>query len=238
MVQESVVRNGALRASRLQASHILLVHQNPIEGFEEQFENWFTGQHLYDASNLHHIFSARHYRQHEIDITCGRHAPMPYSYLGLYELALDGAEESLSVIDQLTTLHQRSNTSCGAAFWIYFPIGSKVGKNCPAAPMLTVADANPVDGPEDEFREFYSTQHIRHALNIRALVSGQCFERSQFQHPGAEEVRFKVVALYEQVDGPEAIIAAFARLPKGTLDFPALNKMYGAFSECTYSLMS
>lgn len=100
--------------------------------------------------------------------------------------------------------------------------------------MLTLAFANGTPGQETEFREWYATRHIRHALNIPALVSGQCFERTQFQMPGAMNACFATIAVYEQEGSPESIIASFLSLPEGTLRFPMLDRSPGRFAEWSY----
>jgi hypothetical protein len=95
-----------------------------------------------------------------------------------------------------------------------------------------MAFTNAVDGQENEFREWYVTRHIRDALHVPVLVSGQCFERTQFQRPGALEASFSIIAVYEQEGTPEAIIESIAALPPGTLDFPALHPKH--FAEWVY----
>jgi hypothetical protein len=100
--------------------------------------------------------------------------------------------------------------------------------------MLTIAFANGVPGQETEFREWYATRHIRHALKIPALVSGQCFERTKFQRPGTVEASFSMIAIYEQEGTPEAILDGFALLPDGALHFPMLDRSPFRFAEVVY----
>lgn len=92
--------------------------------------------------------------------------------------------------------------------------------------------SQPRTGRTTAFLEWYATRHIRHALNILALVSGQCFERTLFQMPGALEAKFQTIAIYEQAGTPEDILESFASIPSSTFDFPALDTT--RFSDWVY----
>lgn len=187
-----------------QRSHVLLVLARPKEGQDEPFEAWFTGP-CRDAMASHpEVLSVRHYRQAEIDITGGRHEPIPYGYLGVYELVLDGGTEAEPLLRGIAALHAGSLCAQPPATWLYYPASEKVGRSTPDAPWLTIAYANPIAGTELAFREFYSSRHLRHALNIPALVSGQCLERAQHQRAGSMQPLFQTIALYEQVAAPQA----------------------------------
>lgn len=216
-----------------QRSHVLFVLSHPQAGHEMAFLQWYRG--AYQRAVLDHvgILNAQLYEQHEVDVTGGCHARLPFHYLGLYELSLDGAQAAANLIERITLLHREHPGAQAPATWLYYPASEKVGRTPAARPsMLTLAFANSVPGREAEFREWYATRHIRHALNIPALVSGQCFERTQFQKPGALEAKFHTIAVYEQEGTPEAILQSFASLPKGTLDFPALHTTH--FAEWVY----
>lgn len=203
-----------------QPSHVLLVMSNARVAEPVGFAS---------------VVRAQQYEQHEVDITCGRHMRFPYRHLGLYHLSLDGAEQAAELIEHIQAAARERNDAELPATWLFYPISEKVGRAPGEAPaMVTIAFANPVPGHEAEFREWYSTRHIRHALNIPALVSGQCFERALYQSPGAADCGFALIALYEQEGTPESIIDSFANLPKGALNFPTMDKTRGRFAECVY----
>lgn len=208
----------SLQLLATQPSHVLLVLSNSSAA---------AGLDL--AARYPSVVRAQHYEQHEVDVTCGRHMRFPYRYLGLYNLSLDGAEQAAELMGHI---HSAAETP---ATWLFYPISEKVGRAPREMPaMVTIAFANPVPGQEAEFREWYSTRHIRHALNIPALVSGQCFERTLYQSPGAAECGFSLIAIYEQEGTPESIIDSFASLPKGLLNFPTMDKTRGRFAECVF----
>lgn len=234
--QESTMdskRAAALSLLRKQRSHLLFVLSNPKARQESAFLGWYRGafaRYMLDQSN---VLQGQQYEQHKSDITQGKYPRFPFHYLGLYELSVDGAPEAESMIERITASHSQQPAAEPPATWLYYPICEKVGRFAAVKPSaLTLAYANGVPGQEGEFREWYATRHIRHAMNIPALVSGQCFERTLFQRPGAMQAVFAIIAVYEQEGTLEAILEAAAALPPGTLQFPMLDR--SRFAECVY----
>jgi hypothetical protein len=219
-----------------QRSHLLFVLSCCDEQNVSEFLRWYQGEYRDAIFNTPRVISAQHYEQHEIDITKGGMARLPFKYLGIYELSLDGAEEASDVINRVATLHREQHVAKQPATWLYYPMSERVGCDPTVRPsMLTIAFANSVPGHGDEFREWYATRHIRHALKVPALVSGQCYARTQFQQPGARKCSFEVIAVYEQDGTPESIIASFAMLPPEALRFPTLDvATSGRFAEWVY----
>ncbi len=215
-----------------QPSHVLFVLSNPGAD-EAAFLEWYQGPYRDVVITIPGVLSVQHYQQHEVDVTRGQFGRPPFRYLGLYELSLDGAEAADRVIETIRLLHQQQVAAEAPATWLYYPASEKVGRSPEDLPsLLTIAFANGVPGEESQFREWYATRHIRHALNVPALVSGQCLERTVFQRPGAAEAAFSTIAVYEQVGSPELMIESFASIPKGTLEFPMLDT--SRFAESVY----
>jgi hypothetical protein len=226
-------RAAALNLLAKQRSHVLFVLSYPRAGQESRFRDWYQGAYARHVQDDTSILNAQHYAQHEIDVTRGRYPRLPFHYLGVYDLSLDGADQAKGVIDRIDALHAQQAAAEASATWLYYPASERVGRAAVVRPCaVTVAFANGVPGQENEFREWYATRHIRHALNIPALVSGQCFERTQFQQPGAMQAGFATIAVYEQEDPVEAVLAGLLALPPGTLPFPMLDLQ--RFTECAY----
>lgn len=225
--------DSSLALLQKQRSHVLFILSNPTVGQEVPFLEWYQGAYRLAVVESAGVLSVQHYERHEVDVTCGRYAPLPFQYLGLYELSLDGAEAAAGLIERIALLHAEQTAADAPATWLYYPACEKVGRAPAAKPsMLAVAFANGLPEQEREFREWYATRHIRHALNIKALVSGQCFERTSFQNPGALDASFSTIAIYEQEGTPESIIENFGSLPKEALHFPMLDR--SRFSEWVY----
>jgi hypothetical protein len=228
-------REHPLALLRRQRSHVLLVLGSPRMGYERAFLAWYCGEYRDALALISGVLSAAHYEQHEVDITQGGFSPLPFRYLGIYELSLDGASEGQQIIERVVSLHAQQPAALPPATWLYYPLGAKVGRSAKVQPaMVTVAFANSVPGEEAEFREWYATRHIRHALNIPVLVSGQCLERTQFQCPGAMECAFTMVALYEQEGTPEEMIESCKSLQPSLFHFPTLDLSAGRFAEWAY----
>jgi|SRR5579872_3513433 len=228
-----------LQLLKEQRSHVLLVLSAPRAGQEREFLPWYMGGYRAAISGAAQVLSGQHYEQHEVDLTRGRFAGLPFKYLALYELSLDGAEEAQSLIERIGSLHREQGVAQDPATWLYYPMCERVGRSPARRPsMLTFAFANAVPDKEAEFREWYPTRHIRHALKVPALVSGQCFTRTRFQRAGALECTFEIIAIYEQEGTPESMLESFAALPKGALSFPAMDSTPGRFAEWVYRPIS
>jgi len=209
---------------REQRSHVLVVLSSPRASSDPIFRSWYLGPYQQEILALPQVLSGQQYEPHELDVSRGRYPGLPFSYLGLYDLSVDGAQAALEVIERIRELHRQEEGAAVPATWLYYPMSERVGRAPAARPsLLTLAFANAVPGQEAEFREWYATRHIRHALNIPALVSGQCLERTQFQSPGALAADYSMIAVYEQEGTPEDMMKSFHSLPPGTLDFPAMD---------------
>jgi hypothetical protein len=223
----------SLQLLRRQRSHVLLVLCGCQAGREAPFLEWYQGPYRETVGTLAGVLSAQHYVQHEVDITNGKFQRPPFPYLGLYELSVDGAQQTEGTIKHVEALHRAQPAANLPATWLYYPASEKVGRPAAVKPsLLTVAFANALPGQEAEFREWYATRHVRHAMCIPELVSGQCFERTQFQRPGALPADFSMVAVYEQEGAAESILQSMRSLPQGALSFPALDRV--RFAECIY----
>jgi hypothetical protein len=220
-----------------QRSHVLVVLSNPKAGADSAFRSWYLGPYQEQVLALGPVLRGQQYESHEVDVSGGRYPGLPFRYLCLYDLSVDGAEAAREVIERIRQLHSSEKSTTVPATWLYYPVSERVGRAPTAAPsLLTLAFANPVPGQDAEFREWYATRHIRHALNIPALVSGQCLERNRFQSPGALAADYSMIAVYEQEGSAEEMMGSFNSLPPGTLDFPAMDLT--RFAEWVYRPLS
>jgi len=219
-------KSNARKFERLakQRSHVLVVQSGPVDGQVQTFLDWYLGRYLAIVEGVPACLEARHYRRHPVDITQGQCRPLPYDFLGLYQLSIDGAEEAESIIALIHAAHESEETAHGVATWLYHPVSERVGSSPADQPStLTIAFANPVEGRETEFVEWYATRHVRHALCHPMLLSGQCFARSHAQHPGALDASYRMIAIYEQEGAPEEFVAAGQAVPAERFDFPAMR---------------
>src|SRR5689334_8023090 len=115
-----------------QPSHVLFVVNNARAGREASFLQWYRGAYKDRVQDHEIVVHARHFEQHEVDVTCGRHMLFPYKYLGLYHLSLDGAEQVEGFIDSIQSLFREREDAEAPATWLFYPISEKVGR--PARP--------------------------------------------------------------------------------------------------------
>ena len=216
-----------LLLSKKQRSHILFVLSNPSGDSASDFMSWYTKTLLDDVFSLEAVVGAQHFARHEVDMTMGHYPPPDYKYLSVYELSIDGAEEAEDVISHIKKRYEEEKSAELPATWLYYPSSEKVGRNSIKEDcLLTLAFANGTKGNEQEFREWYCTRHIRHALYIPALVSGQCFERTQFQQSGTSEPEYQIIAMYEQEGSPQEFLDYCNSMSEevgNKLQFPTLD---------------
>jgi hypothetical protein len=207
-----------------QRSLVLLVLSNSQPGADGAFRKWYLGIYQRAVLGYDGVLHGQQYEAHEVDVSGGKYPGLPYHYLGVYHLAVDGALSAKGILDRIGDLHHREPSAQPAATWLYYPASERVGRSPVSRPsLITAAFVNALPGREDEFREWYATRHIRHALQIPALVNGQCFARTEFQSPGAMDADFSMIALYEQEGSAEEMRKSFETLPAGALDFPAMD---------------
>ena len=228
----------AQSASKSQRSHLLFVFSQPMEGSEARFLDWYLGHYAAGVRAQPNVLSCRLYERHAIDVTRGRWPPPPSRYLGLVEASVDGAQALDPLIVSIEDAHRAGDAAGAPACWIYYPASEKVGRiDGVPKDFITVAFANGVAGRLAEFREFYATRHIRHALQLPTMANGQCFQRSVFQRPGSMAADFDTIAIYEMADTVEALMADFTRIVPGSLAFPDLDLEPGRFGEAAYALI-
>lgn len=207
-----------------QRSHVLFVLGNSQRSRDREFRKWYLGDFQRSVLKLAEVLRGEQYETHEVDVSGGKYPGLPYQFLGIYDVSVDGASSASGILDHIKSLHAREPSAQPPAVWLYYPVSEAVGR--PAVPqpsLLTVAFVNCIPGREDEFREWYATRHIRHALQIPELVSGQCFGRTEFQSPGAMNADFSMIAVYEQEGSPQEMRRSFETIPTGALDFPAMD---------------
>lgn len=218
-----------------QRSHLLLLLGNAAPDCEQPYQKWCQRDLRHFLQQQPQVLSIELMQQHKIDVCLGEYPRLPYRYLSIIELSLDGAEQAGPLIAALQDLQQQEDSAGNMASWLYYPVSEKVGRDAVAGRnKKTLAFANAKPGTENEFREWYATRHIRHAMQVPALVSGQCFQRTGYQQPGDSPADFSIIAVYEQEGTPEEMIACFESLPEEALDFPDLDLNPGRFAEWVY----
>ena len=207
--------NNAEAMVKQQRSHTLLVFCKAVDGQAESFLNRFKQELLQGVLNIDKVIAGRHYQEHPLNLS-GDYKPIGYDCLGLYQLSLSCEKEASEVIHAINALYDSEPSAEAIATWLYYPVSEKVGCNpaitSPSTEYITIAFANAVKGREAEFRQWYTTEHLRHALLVPALTSSQRFELASHQTPGAMASSYETIAIYEQDDTPENMLKGMATI--------------------------
>ena len=224
------------RSANTQPSHTLLVFSAAAQKREDEFRRWLTRRAFQPLRAGDKMLSVRHYALHPMKIS-EAYKPLGFSYLSLCRLCLDGAHDAAGLISDLRLRFEREACSGDIATWLFYPVGEKVGKSRDRdAPYITIAFSNPNPGCENEFREWYATQHIRHALMIPALLNGQVFEATQFQISSSSACDYTTMAIYEMGASPEALMESIPGIDAEKMAWSPAGDTE-QFTECFFKLL-
>lgn len=84
------------------ARYVLVVHSNPVDGREQEYNEWYDKRHLADLLALPGVIAARRYTLAQAQVTA---APQPYRYLALYEIETEDEQ------GWVRALHARAGTA-------------------------------------------------------------------------------------------------------------------------------
>lgn len=181
-----------------QRTHNLYIFSNAKSDKDEAFRVWYLEECLQAIFRLDGVLSCQLFERQDYDISDGISIDCDFDFVTVCELGLDGAEQAAPTMDNIVKLFRAGRLAQEPALWLFYPVSEKVGRPPDYSPFISLAFAAPVKGLEAEFREWYSTGHIRHALNIPTYVSSQRFELTEFQQPGAAAASYESLAVYEQ----------------------------------------
>lgn len=217
-----------------QRSHVLLVFIKVIENYGESLPDWLISSKEVISNNSQveniRVFSKESTRLCEC-------SDLGFEFLMIIDLGFDGAEESVDFIQKLHFHFKKIKSISTVSTWLYYPVSELVGDvSIENVPFITIAFANPLLGHEREFAEWYSTQHIRHALYVPELVNSQRFELSSFQVCGGSPSPYRSIAIYGQNANPEQMLASLSKMDLSKLAFSdSMDK--GNFTEWSYRLL-
>jgi hypothetical protein len=77
--------------------YVFVVHSNPVEGREDEYNDWYSNRHLDDLRAIPGVVAANRLVLADQQV---REPPFPYKYLALYEIETDDLK---AVVDELTS---------------------------------------------------------------------------------------------------------------------------------------
>jgi hypothetical protein len=104
----------------------LIALTNPIEGREDDFNDWYTNEHLADVLKLPGVIAAQRYTLGEVQ---HRKGPLDWKYMAVYEIEIDDISETLNALAAASgteTMPLSSALSPDRMVWIYRPITERI----------------------------------------------------------------------------------------------------------------
>lgn len=94
------------------ARHLLLVFSNPVDGCEDEFNDWYTNHHLDEILAIEGFVQAQRFRLADARMT--RDTPdAPYRYLALYEVEEEALERADSALFELARTERAAAIAAG-----------------------------------------------------------------------------------------------------------------------------
>jgi hypothetical protein len=94
------------------ARHLLLVFSNPVDGREDEYNDWYTNHHLDEILDIEGFTQAQRFRLADAKMTHDTPAA-PYRYLALYEVDEDALERADSALFELARTERAEAIAAG-----------------------------------------------------------------------------------------------------------------------------
>jgi hypothetical protein len=107
----------------------LIALTNPIEGKDEEFNEWYTNVHLPDVLKLPGIHAAQRFTLNDVQRAAG---PFEWKYMAVYEIEIDDISTTLNAMTAAigTEAMQMSPAlSPERMVWIYKPITERIERS-------------------------------------------------------------------------------------------------------------
>ncbi|MFN0030403.1 MAG: hypothetical protein ACKV2O_24885 [Acidimicrobiales bacterium] len=104
------------------ATFLVMVHSNPVEGREEEFNQWYEHVHLDEVLRSAGFRSAQRF---QLDAQVG--FASSHRYLAMYETEGESAQEVIDRLNASRDQRQQSKAidNRGAALWVFSPTGER-----------------------------------------------------------------------------------------------------------------
>jgi hypothetical protein len=189
--------------------HLLLVFGNfgavDSEGSRSQRDLWIRAM-----LALPGISAARSYSlasEQPTPVVLGKRPSSPYSSLVIYTIDANNPSKVFSELPAVTSEPSKVAANLAPpfrfAYWMYSPITDAITKTEAAGDSshIHLVFTDPVSGREAEYNQWYSEEHMVHALLADGFVTAQRFKllhdgAQQFCIPGADPSAFQYLTLY------------------------------------------
>jgi hypothetical protein len=191
--------------------YTLVVFSNPTEGREDEYNKWYTNEHLADVVNIPGFCSAQRFKL--LTLLKG---DLKHGYLALYDMDAETREQADAAVKALVTTPMEVSGSLdadgvqGGVFEMCGPeVSSKSGAATGKCRLVVLTSA--VTGRDDEFNTWYNTTHFGEMMAAPGFTSG---ERYKEYSPLAAPFRNPYLSVYgmeaDSMEGAGAALGALA----------------------------
>jgi hypothetical protein len=105
------------------ASHVLMVMSNPVEGREDEYNEWYDNVHLGEVLQVPGFVAARRYAA----AGSVRGGDSPYRYLSIYEIEADDLESATAALQAAVRGMRMSDAidTVDVAAWGFTAVGER-----------------------------------------------------------------------------------------------------------------
>ena len=107
------------------SKHLMVVFTNPVDGKEDEFNDWYTNIHLSDVLRVPGFVAAQRFELSKPQIM----GDTPYRYMAIYEIEAEDPEPVIEALKQVPENGMVISTALdaeNAAAWVYSPITVRV----------------------------------------------------------------------------------------------------------------
>jgi hypothetical protein len=193
--------------------YALVIFSNPVEGREDEYNTWYTNQHLKDVVSIPGYSAAQRFKRQILMF-----GELNHGYLAIYEM---DAENPEAAVQALTTTPMElsdaldANGILGGVFEVCGPqVSSSSGAATGKFRMVAFSDA--AEGREQDFNDWYNNVHMQEVTSVAGFTSA---ERYKLHTTIGGEFKTKYLAIY----GMEADTTDVAGAALQTLAGSGLN---------------
>ena len=208
----------------------MVVLNNAVEEREDEYNDWYTKQHVDDVLRIPGILTGRRFTRMEQQ----QSPDQPYKYSAMYDIE---AEMTPQIISELS---RRANTpemplSTAVADPRYLSFFEAIAPQASVGPgfnarFTLVVMTNAAEGRDDEFNDWYNNIHIPDLLRVPGIVAAQRFRLLPTQRNTNQP--WKYLCLYEcDAEQPGTIIDEVARRA-GTAEMAMSSSLVAPIFTC------
>ena len=150
--------------------YILAVFTNPVAGREDEYNEWYSHQHLKDVVSVPGYVSAQRYK-----VALPMVGDPKYRYLAIYGMDAKSSEDVAAASQALSSTPMYVSDALDAAGLMVgvFEAGAATQDGLPPADFMMLALTEAADGREDEYDAWYDNHHMGEVASVPGFTAGQ-----------------------------------------------------------------